>query len=51
MKLQCLFAIVGTSRYLPYVCIALNTLNLVELISPSILGMLLFFDCSVSFAK
>jgi hypothetical protein len=51
MNLQYFFAIVGTSRYLLYVCIALNTLKLVELISPSILGMFLFFDCDVSFAK
>jgi hypothetical protein len=51
MKLQYFFAVVGTSRYLPYVCIALNTLKLMELISPSILGILLFFDCGVSVAK
>jgi hypothetical protein len=51
MKLQYFFTVVGTSRYLPYVCIALNTLKLVELISPSILGIFLFFDRGVSFTK
>jgi hypothetical protein len=51
MKLQYFFTIVGTSRYLPYVCIALNPLKLVDLISSSILGILLIFDCDVSFAK
>jgi hypothetical protein len=51
MKLQYFFAVVGTSRYLPYVCIALNTLKLVELNSPLILGILLFFDCGVSFTN
>jgi hypothetical protein len=51
MKLEYFFAVVGTSRCLPCVCIALNTLKLVKLISPSILGISLFFDCGVSLAK
>jgi hypothetical protein len=52
MKLQYFFAIVGTSRYIPSICLyCFEHFELVELISLSIFGILLFFDSSVSFAK